>query len=75
MTLVEKVARRLAKLKGIEICSDAIYARSTFRDPAIAAITETLDAVAAQLSAVQYDPAPYTAMKARLAAMREELKP
>lgn len=37
-----------------------------------AAIAETLDVVAAHLSAVKYGPAPYTAMKARLTAMRKE---
>lgn len=40
-----------------------------------AAITETLAEVDRHLSAVQYDPAPYSAMKARLAAIRAGTKP
>ena len=40
-----------------------------------AAIEAVLDAVASELRAVQYDPAPYTAMKVRLAAMRKEALP
>lgn len=35
-------------------------------------IAEVLDQVEAHLSAVQYDPAPYTAMKHRLSHLRKE---
>ena len=35
---VERVARALAQAKGIEICSDARYAQSSFRGPALAAL-------------------------------------
>lgn len=38
-----------------------------------AAIAAVLDEVASHLSAVQYDPAPYTALKKRLSAMRAEM--
>jgi len=74
MELIEKVARALAQAKGIEICSDASYAMSSFREPALAAIRAMLDGVESNLSAVQYDPAPYTAMKHRIAAMRKEVE-
>jgi len=74
MELIEKVARALAQAKGIEICSDASYAMSSFREPALAAIRAMLDGVESNLSAVQYDPAPYTAMKHRIAAMRKDVE-
>ena len=74
MELIERVARALAQAKGIEICSDASYAMSSFREPALAAIRAMLDGVESNLSAVQYDPAPYTAMKHRIAAMRKEVE-
>lgn len=45
MELIEKVARALAQAKGIEICSDASYAMSSFREPALAAIRAMLDGV------------------------------
>lgn len=38
-----------------------------------AVVAAVLDEVAAHLSAVQYDPAPYTTMKVRLSAMRAEM--
>lgn len=74
MELIERVARALAQAKGIEICSDASYAMSSFREPALAAIRAMLDGVESNLSAVQYDPAPYTAMKHRIAAMRKDVE-
>lgn len=39
-----------------------------------AAIRAMLDGVESNLSAVQYDPAPYTAMKHRIAAMRKDVE-
>jgi len=39
-----------------------------------AVVAAVLDEVAAHLSAVQYDPAPYTTMKVRLSAMRAEME-
>ena len=45
MELIEKVARALAQAKGIEICSDASYAMSSFREPALAAIRAMLGGV------------------------------
>ena len=53
---------------------DADYARAIFRSQAKAAIRAMLDGVESNLSAVQYDPAPYTAMKHRIAAMRKEVE-
>ena len=50
-----------------------------FRDDAFKlwakhAIRAMLDGVESNLSAVQYDPAPYTAMKHRIAAMRKDVE-
>jgi hypothetical protein len=74
--LIERVARAICVLGGDDpdfITWQSAKPRWTFCVPeAQAAVAEVLDAVAANLVAVQYDPAPYTAMKARLAAMRKE---
>lgn len=51
---------------------EAKFAEMTAHHIARAAIEAVLDAVASELLVVQYDPAPYTAMKLRLAAMRKE---
>jgi len=61
MDEVEAVARALAKAKGIEICSDAQYAYSSFREPALAAI--------AALDAARGDPV------ARLIAHMKTIEP
>lgn len=55
-----------------EVLDQWIGDLSASREMAQAAIAATLDAVERNLSAVQYDPAPYTALKYRLRAMRGE---
>lgn len=76
MKLIERVARALfanddkwAKASW-SAAPDRI--KAMFRSDAKAAIRAMLDGVESNLSAVQYDPAPYTAMKHRIAAMRKE---
>ena len=66
MELIEKVIRAVA----------GTYTRSPILEPeeAKAAIRAMLDGVESNLSAVQYDPAPYTAMKHRIAAMRKDVE-
>ena len=50
------------------------FKKMTEEHIAKAAIRAMLDGVESNLSAVQYDPAPYTAMKHRIAAMRKEVE-
>ena len=77
--LVEKVARAIASQRNVD--ADEVIdvfgnkAWSWYAGEARAAIEAVLDAVASELRAVQYDPAPYTAMKVRLAAMRKDALP
>ncbi len=78
MELIESVARAL-------FANDDKWARlhwgyapetikAMFRSDAKAAIRAMMDGVESNLSAVQYDPAPYTAMKHRIAAMRKDVE-
>lgn len=64
--LVESVS------KAIEGNMMYVVSKKEARFFAQAAIAAMLEAVESNLSAVQYDPAPYTAMKARLAQMKKE---
>lgn len=66
MELIERVGRALAKHEGWG------YDPEPYNERAKAAIRAMLDGVESNLSAVQYDPAPYTAMNHRIAAMRKE---
>lgn len=61
--LVKKVA------DSVKIAAWATWDREQAAQAAIAA---TLDEIERHLSAVQYDPAPYTAIKHRLATLRRE---
>lgn len=72
MNLVEQVARAICESTDgpWEFHNKDGHAASFVQ--ARAAIATVLAAVGAHLSAVQYDPAPYTALKARLAKVREE---
>lgn len=65
--VVQRVALAMCRAAGFDDAPDCVEPQAR------AAIAETLDVVAAHLSAVKYGPAPYTAMKARLAAIRREV--
>ncbi len=77
MELIERVARSiLASSSGSALQWDDmdIITRGSLLSDAKAAIRAMLDGVESNLSAVQYDPAPYTAMKHRIAAMRKDVE-
>lgn len=65
MELIERVAEAL---RAVPLYQD------DYETLAKAAIRAMLDGVESNLSAVQYDPAPYTAMKHRIAAMRKDVE-
>ena len=65
MELIERVAEAL---RNVPMYQD------DYETLAKAAIRAMLDGVESNLSAVQYDPAPYTAMKHRIAAMRKDVE-
>lgn len=65
--VVQRVARAMCRAAGFDDAPDCVELEAR------AAIAEVLDIVDANLIAVQYEPAPYTAMKARLAAIRREV--
>lgn len=81
--LVEKVAIAIGQTEvGETVFADRKYIKGDeiviepfvrwYYPSARAAITVTLDEIERHLSAVQYDPAPYTALKHRLATLRRE---
>lgn len=87
MELIEKVAIHASDGcylqsdgKHVAMCRCGFHTDGAeFRDDAFKlwakhAIREMLDGVESNLSAVQYDPAPYTAMKHRIAAMRKDVE-
>jgi len=82
MELIERVARGMCRADPEVRMGDAegvVEQRVNvewphYVDQAKAAIRAMLDGVESNLSAVQYDPAPYTAMKHRIAAMRKEVE-
>ena len=76
MTLREDVVRAIDHYSS-QIYSLLEYGKTSENQHALtnaadAAITIVLDRVKRELSAVQYDPAPYTAMKYRLRKLSEE---
>ena len=82
MELIEMVARGMCRADPEVRMGDAegvVEQRVNvewphYVDQAKSAIRAMLDGVESNLSAVQYDPAPYTAMKHRIAAMRKEVE-
>lgn len=73
MSMKEDVARALVLVKYPAASKrDIDDMWDAFQDEAQAAIAIVLDRVNRELAAVQYDPAPYTAMKYRLRALSEE---
>lgn len=75
MELREEVAREIDKEAGGKIYSLLEYGPTSenhdaFETAADAAIAIVLRKVEQHLSAVQYDPAPYTALKHRLAGLK-----
>lgn len=74
MELIERVARAIASEVWHDEPDQIDQMAVDWIGPAKAAIRAMLDGVESNLSAVQYDPAPYTAMKHRIAAMRKEVE-
>jgi len=86
MDLVERVARKRCErhIRNVRrhdtapeelernLPASVDYAWRDFEADTREDIAEVLDEVSRHLSAVQYDPAPYTAMKYRLAQFRKE---
>ena len=71
MTLREEVARAVTRFDDPEN-EDHLWPHAL--PEADAAIAIVLEHVGKHLSAVQYDPAPYTAMKHRLGALADQAK-
>ena len=74
MELIERVARAIASEVWHDEPDQIDQMAVDWIGPAKAAIRAMLDGVESNLSAVQYDPAPYTAMKHRIAAMRKDVE-
>lgn len=71
--LVERVAKRIFASRTMWPWDSGPKGEvGIARHNARAAVSETLDEVERYLSAVQYEPAPYTALKYRLSQFRKE---